>query len=61
MKRSESTYNFNPEELSRSYTFMRDENKDLVELNKHVQKECNLAETNYNAVLDEINSQLGSL
>ncbi len=61
MKRSESTYNFNPEELSRSYTFMRDENKDLKELNKHVQKECNLAETNYNAVLDEINSQLGSL
>lgn len=60
-KRMENSYNFNPNDLSRSYVFMRDENEDLKELNKHVQRESNLAETNYNAVLDEINSQLGSL
>jgi len=62
MKRIENnTYGFDSDNPGRVYDHLAKETKDLKELNRHVQKEANLAETNYNAVLDEINSELGSL
>ena len=62
MRRIEqNTYGFDADNPGRVYDYLAKETKDLKELNRHVQKEANLAETNYNAVLDEINSELGAL
>jgi len=62
MKSIESnTYGFDKDNPGRVYTHLAQETKDLKELNKEGKKDCDLAETNYNAILDEINSELGSL
>jgi len=62
MKSIESnTYGFDKDNPGRVYTHLAQETKDLKELNKEGKKDCELAETNYNAILDEINSELGSL
>ncbi len=53
-----NTYGFDKDNPGRVYTHLAQETKDLKELNKHAQKECDMAEKNYNAVLDEINSEL---
>lgn len=56
-----NTYGFDKDNPGRVYTHLAQETKDLKELNKEGKKDCELAETNYNAILDEINSELGSL
>ena len=62
MRRIEqNTYGFDGDNPGRVYDYLAKETKDLKEMNRHVQKESSLAETNYNSVLDEINSELGSL
>lgn len=62
MRRIEqNTYGFDGDNPGRVYDHLAKETKDLKEMNRHVQKESSLAETNYNSVLDEINSELGSL
>lgn len=53
-----NTYGFDKDNPGRVFSHLAQETKDLKELNKHVQKECDMAEKNYNAVLDEINSEL---
>lgn len=53
-----NTYGFDKDNPGRIYPGLVREVKDLKELNKHVQKEADMAEKNYNAVLDEINSEL---
>lgn len=53
-----NTYGFDKDNPGRVFIHLAQETKDLKELNKHAQKEANVAETNYNAVLDEINSEL---
>lgn len=62
MRRIEqNTYGFDKDNPGRVYDHLAKETKDLKEMNRHVQKESSLAETNYNSVLDEINSELGAL
>jgi len=62
MRRIEqNTYGFDGDNPGRVYDHLAKETKDLKEMNRHVQKESSLAETNYNSVLDEINSELGAL
>ena len=56
-----NTYGFDKDNPGRVYTHLAQETKDLKELNKEGKRDCDLAETNYNAILDEINSELGSL
>lgn len=60
-KIEQNTYGFDSDKPGRVYDYLAKETKDLKEMNKHVQKESSLAETNYNSVLDEINSELGTL
>lgn len=52
----EKSYNFDPEKIS--YKHVLRDLKELTELNKHGKQVCKEAENNYNAVLDEINSEL---
>ena len=51
-------YGFDPDNPGRVYIHLNQETKDLKEINKQAQKEADLAETNYNSVLDEINNEL---
>ncbi len=60
-KIEQNTYGFDVDNPGRVYEYLAKETKDLKEMNRHVQKESSLAETNYNSVLDEINSELGAL
>lgn len=60
-KIEQNTYGFDVDNPGRVYDYLAKETKDLKEMNRHVQKESSLAETNYNSVLDEINSELGAL
>lgn len=53
-----NTYGFDKDNPGRVFSHLAQETKDLKELNKHAQKEADMAEQNYNAVLDEINSEL---
>lgn len=53
-----NTYGFDADNPGRVYIHLSQETKDLKEINKQAQKEADLAETNYNSVLDEINNEL---
>ena len=53
-----NTYGFDKDNPGRVYIHLSQETKDLKEINKQAQKEADLAETNYNSVLDEINNEL---
>lgn len=53
-----NTYGFDKDNPGRLFSHLAQETKDLKELSKHAQKEADMAEKNYNAVLDEINSEL---
>ncbi len=61
MRRTERTYNFDPEDAPRHYKVLHKRVEDRKEINKHVQKEADLAETNYEAVKAEIKSELDVL
>lgn len=53
-----NTDGFDADNPGRVYIHLSQETKDLKEINKQAQKEADLAETNYNSVLDEINNEL---
>jgi len=54
-------YGFDPDNPGRVYNTFKLENKELKEMNKHGQEQCDEAENNYNAVLDEINDELATI
>ena len=59
MRRIEqNTYGFDSDNPGRVYDHLAKETEDLKELNRHVQKEADEAETNYEAVKAEIKSEL---